>query len=213
MSNIYQLLYLQNLHKQKIIQLFKNSVDNGNKLLSTSGGGVIVTNDKKKADYMRFLSTQAKEPMPFYHHKEIGYNYRMSNVIAGIGRGQIKVLDDYVEKRRRNYDYYNHHLGVLDAITFIEEPETYYSNRWLTCILLDTKKMRDDLLKLLNDNNIEARPSWKPMHLQELYKDAPAYLNGVSKKLYECGLCLPSGSNLQEKDLERITKLILSYFE
>lgn len=186
---------------------------NGNKIITTSGGGALICKSEALKKRTVFLATQAKEPGIEYEHSTIGYNYRMSNVIAGIGRGQIKVLDDYVEKRRRNYDYYNHHLSVLDAITFIEEPETYYSNRWLTCILLDTKKMRDDLLKLLNDNNIEARPSWKPMHLQELYKDAPAYLNGVSKKLYECGLCLPSGSNLQEKDLERITKLILSYFE
>ena len=137
----------------------------------------------------------------------------MSNIIAGIGRGQMKVLDDYVAKRRSNYDYYRRQLNNIAPINFVDEPQEYHSNRWLTCILLESKTMRDDLLKILNDNNIEARPSWKPMHLQALYKEAPAYLNGVSIELYEKGLCLPSGSNLEEKDLNRIIKLIMSYFE
>ncbi len=186
---------------------------NGNKIITTSGGGALICNTEALKQKTVFLATQAKEPGLEYDHKTIGYNYRMSNIIAGIGRGQMKVLDDYVEKRRSNYDYYHHKLSAFKAISFIEEPQEYHSNRWLTCVLLETKTMRDDLLKLLNDNNIEARPSWKPMHLQALYKDAPVYLNGVSDNLYEKGLCLPSGSSLQEKDLERIVKLIMSYFE
>ena len=186
---------------------------NGNKIITTSGGGALICNSEALKQKTVFLATQAKEPGFEYEHKTLGYNYRMSNIIAGIGRGQMKVLDDYVEKRRSNYDYYHRQLINIASITFVEEPQEYHSNRWLTCVLLDTKKMRDDLLKLLNDNNIEARPSWKPMHLQMLYKGAPAYLNGVSIKLYERGLCLPSGSNLKEKDLNRIIKLIMSYFE
>ncbi|MFD2823602.1 aminotransferase class V-fold PLP-dependent enzyme [Lacinutrix iliipiscaria] len=186
---------------------------NGNKIITTSGGGALICRNQTLKDRTVFLATQAKEVGQEYEHKTIGYNYRMSNVIAGIGRGQMKVLDEYVEKRRANYNYYYQHLNTIESISFLKEPKTYYSNRWLTCIVLGSKETRDDLLTLLNKNNIEARPSWKPMHLQPLYKDAPAYLNGVSNNLYEKGLCLPSGSNLQEKDLERIVKLIQAYFE
>ncbi|MCL4159419.1 UNVERIFIED_CONTAM: hypothetical protein GTU68_064767 [Idotea baltica] len=186
---------------------------NGNKIITTSGGGALISQNEASKKKSIFLATQAKEPGLEYAHETLGYNYRMSNIIAGIGRGQMIVLDDYVEKRRENYTFYYKHLSKIEGISFLDEPKGYHSNRWLTCILLGSKKMRDDILKLLNDNNIEARPSWKPMHLQPLYKNAPAYLNGVSNNLYEKGLCLPSGSNLQEKDLVRIIKLIKSYFE
>lgn len=186
---------------------------NGNKIITTSGGGALISNNEAVKKESIFLATQAKEEGIEYNHKTIGYNYRMSNITAGIGRGQIKVLDNYVSLRRRNYQYYQESLQKIKAISFLKEPEGYTSNRWLTCVLLENKQTRDNLLQLLNKNNIEARPSWKPMHIQPLYKDAPAYLNGVSNKLYETGLCLPSGSSLKEKDLKRITDLIISYFE
>ncbi|WP_452230259.1 MULTISPECIES: aminotransferase class V-fold PLP-dependent enzyme [unclassified Lacinutrix] len=186
---------------------------NGNKIITTSGGGALICKTEALKKKAIFLATQAKEDGIEYEHKSIGYNYRMSNIIAGVGRGQMKVLDNYVALRKRNHKHYYKKLQSIEAITFLQEPEGYSSNRWLTCILLDTKQTRDNLLKVLNDNNIEARPSWKPMHLQPLYKDTPAYLNGVSNKLYEKGLCLPSGSCLTEADLNRITKLIISYFD
>lgn len=186
---------------------------NGNKIITTSGGGSLICKTEALKKKAIFLATQAKEDGITYTHKTTGYNYRMSNIIAGIGRGQIKVLDNYVALRRRNYNHYYKHLKQIKAIRFLEEPEGYTSNRWLTCILLDTKQTRDNLLQWLNKNNIEARPSWKPMHLQPLFKDAPAYLNQVSENIYNKGLCLPSGSSLTETELNRITKLIISYFD
>ena len=186
---------------------------NGNKIITTSGGGALLTKNEALKKKIVFLATQAKEEGNEYSHKTLGYNYRMSNIVAGIGRGQMKVLDEYVEKRRHNYNYYYDHLNTINDITFLKEPEGYTSNRWLTCILLSSQSVRNDLLELLNNHNIEARPSWKPMHLQPLYKSAPAYLNGVSDSLYKTGLCLPSGSNLTNKDLNRIVTLIKSYFE
>ncbi|MDO6596786.1 aminotransferase class V-fold PLP-dependent enzyme [Oceanihabitans sp. 2_MG-2023] len=186
---------------------------NGNKIITTSGGGALISKSETLKKKALFLATQAKEEGLEYEHKTIGYNYRMTNIIAGVGRGQIKVLDKYVALRQRNYNHYCKQLQNIDAITFLQEPEGFSSNRWLSCMLLDTKQTRDDLIKLLKNNNIESRPSWKPMHLQPLYKDAPAYLNGVSNNLYEKGLCLPSGSSLTEAELNRITKLIISYFD
>ncbi|WP_338733806.1 DegT/DnrJ/EryC1/StrS family aminotransferase [Mangrovimonas cancribranchiae] len=185
---------------------------NGNKIITTSGGGALITSSKKLKEKAVFLATQAKEDGNEYIHKTLGYNYRMSNIIAGIGRGQMRVLDNYVSLRRRNYKYYQQNLCHIKAITFLNEPKGFTSNRWLTCILLDNENTRNNLLKLLNDHNIEARPSWKPMHLQPLYKNVPTYLNGVSEELYKKGLCLPSGSNLTKNDLKRIVNLIKSYF-
>ncbi|WP_191859627.1 DegT/DnrJ/EryC1/StrS family aminotransferase [Hanstruepera ponticola] len=186
---------------------------NGNKIITTSGGGALISKSEQIKDKAIFLATQAKNPGVEYSHSETGYNYRMSNILAGIGRGQMKVLEDYVELRRRNFDYYFDALKDINEIIFLKEPINYYSNRWLTCVLLETNKMRNDLLKLLSDNNIEARPSWKPMHQQELFKSFPKYLNGQADKLYERGLCLPSGSSLTKDDLLKITTLIKSYFE
>ena len=186
---------------------------NGNKIITTSGGGALISRDESIKDKAIFLASQAKEAGLEYEHEKIGYNYRMSNILAGIGRGQIKVLDDYVELRRRNYKYYYDHLNDLEQISFLKEPDGIFSNRWLTCILLSDQDMRDDLLNLLIEHNIEARPSWKPMHLQPIFKSMPKYLNGVSDTLYETGLCLPSGSNLSEIELERIVSIIKSYFE
>lgn len=186
---------------------------NGNKIITTSAGGALLSRtveDKKKATY---LATQAKDSSSEYNHTSIGYNYRMSNITAGIGRGQLKVIDNYVKLRRRNYDYYYNALNDINDISFLSEPNGFYSNRWLTCILLSNNTMRDELRLKLDENNIESRSSWKPMHLQPIYKHCDSYLNGVSNELYECGLCLPSGSSLTENDLERIVNIIKSYFE
>ena len=186
---------------------------NGNKIITTSGGGALISANKEVKEKAIFLATQAKDSGIDYSHSEIGYNYRMSNIVAGIGRGQMKVLDKYVALRRRNFNYYYKHLNANNNITFLEEPEGYYTNRWLTCIVLNTNKMREDIRLLLEKNNIESRPSWKPMHLQQVFKTYPKYLNGKSDELYKKGLCLPSGSNLSENDLNRIVKIIKQYFE
>ena len=186
---------------------------NGNKIITTSGGGALISANKEVKEKAIFLATQAKDSGIDYSHSEIGYNYRMSNIVAGIGRGQMKVLDKYVALRRRNFNYYYKHLNANNNITFLEEPEGYYTNRWLTCIVLNTNKMREDIRLLLEKNNIESRPSWKPMHLQQVFKTYPKYLNGKSDELYKKGLCLPSGPNLSENDLNRIVKIIKQYFE
>ncbi|MBP1841714.1 DegT/DnrJ/EryC1/StrS family aminotransferase [Formosa algae] len=186
---------------------------NGNKIITTSGGGALVTASKAEKDKAVFLATQAKDKDVAYVHSHIGYNYRMSNIVAGIGRGQMMVLEDHVNKRRANYDFYVSKLNQIKNITFLQEPEGYYSNRWLTCILLDNPKDQEGLRVFLEQDNIETRPLWKPMHQQPIFKDAPSYINGVSDDLFERGLCLPSGSNLTADDLERIVSLIIQYFE
>lgn len=186
---------------------------NGNKIITTSAGGAILCRSKEDKEKALYLATQAKDNSSEYNHTSIGYNYRMSNITAGIGRGQLKVIDSYVKLRRRNYDFYFDALNDIQDITFLPEPEGFYSNRWLTCILLSNNKIREELRLKLQENNIESRQSWKPMHLQPIYKHCDSYLNGVSNKLYECGLCLPSGSSLTINDLERIVNIIKSYFE
>jgi len=186
---------------------------NGNKIITTSGGGALVSKNKETKTKTIYLATQAKESGIEYSHVTTGYNYRMSNILAGIGRGQMKVLDKHVELRRKNYNYYLKHIGTIDDLSFLNEPEGFYSNRWLTCIVLKTNQMRDDILQLLEEDNIEARPSWKPMHLQPVFSQYPKYLNGVSDDLYKKALCLPSGSNLTKIELNRITKIIKQYFE
>lgn len=185
---------------------------NGNKIITTSGGGALVTksiDDKQKAV---FLATQARDQAPHYQHSHIGYNYRMSNIVAGIGRGQMMVLDDHIAKRRANYDFYYHALKNNAQITFLKEPDGHFSNRWLSCILLDSEATREGLRLALEKDNIESRPLWKPMHQQPVFKDAPSYINGVSDELFKKGLCLPSGSNLTEKERDRILNVINSYF-
>lgn len=178
---------------------------NGNKIITTSGGGAMVSEDKSYIDKAKFLSTQARDQAPHYQHSEIGYNYRLSNVCAGIGRGQMLVLDERVEKRRQIYENYRQNLEPL-GVYFLKESVNSTSNRWLTTVLLDRddksnhlrEKVRMDLEKL----NIESRPLWKPMHLQPVFNSTPAYVNGVSEGLFVTGLCLPSGSNLT--DLQQV---------
>lgn len=180
---------------------------NGNKIITTSGGGALVSRSEKVKNKTVFLSTQARDKSPAYLHSEIGYNYRMSNVVAGIGRGQMKVLDEFVQKRRANHQFYKEQLDTL-PIQFLDEPENSYSNRWLSCILTDSYETREKIRLALERQNIESRPLWKPMHQQPVFKDTPHYTNGVSDALFEKGLCLPSGSNLTELQLKKVTTTI-----
>jgi len=181
---------------------------NGNKIITTSGGGALVSNNEAYTKKATFLATQARDNAPHYQHSYIGYNYRMSNIVAGIGRGQLEVLDDRVKARRSNYAFYKKELANIKEITFTDEPDGFYSNRWLTTILTDSFETHEKIRLALENQNIESRPLWKPMHLQPIFKAYPAYTNGVSEDLFNRGLCLPSGSNLSQKDLNRVVKAI-----
>lgn len=186
---------------------------NGNKIITTSGGGALISDDEYLIDRSRFLATQARECTPHYEHEVIGYNYRMSNICAGIGRGQLEVVDDHIARHREIFRYYKHELSSYEGITFQEEPDkNFYSNYWLTCIQVNPEKCkgvtRDQLRIAMEGENIECRPLWKPMHLQPVHRDQPFYSTGVSDRLFERGLCLPSGSNLSDEDLERVISVI-----
>ena len=186
---------------------------NGNKIITTSGGGAMVAHEPELAEKARFLSTQARDPAPHYQHSHIGYNYRMSNICAGIGRGQMEVLPERVSQRRANFEWYNKVLSDIDAIHFLKEPDGYYSNRWLTTVLIKHQAITRETLRLALDKlNIESRPLWKPMHCQPVFKDAPFYGDGTAEKLFEDGLCLPSGSNLTDEERDRILKEIKAVF-
>jgi dTDP-4-amino-4,6-dideoxygalactose transaminase len=185
---------------------------NGNKIITTSGGGALVTRTLEHRNKAVFLATQARDNAPHYEHSHIGYNYRMSNIVAGIGRGQMTILDSHVAKRRANHELYRTTFSHIDQISFLLEPEGSFSNRWLSCILLDSRETREDLRLALEKENIESRPLWKPMHQQPIFKNSPSYLNGVSDELFERGLCLPSGSNLSDIELDRVTSAINTYF-
>ena len=181
---------------------------NGNKIITTSGGGALVTNDKKVKEKTIFLATQARDNAPHYQHSEIGYNYRLSNICAGIGRGQMEVLDSHVQKRRAMHQFYLDLFKNNDAITVFNEPSSdYYSNHWLSCILINpdkSNKTREELRLALENANIESRPLWKPMHLQPIFEKYSFYGSNISENLFNNGLCLPSGSNLNEEDKIRI---------
>jgi len=181
---------------------------NGNKIITTSGGGALISNDEKYIKQARFLATQARDAAPHYQHSQIGYNYRMSNVCAGIGRGQMQVLDQRVKQRRSVYDFYVENLSDISSISFLPEPDGYFSNRWLTTILVEPTinkgATRETLRLSLEKENIESRPLWKPMHLQPVFENYPSYINNVSEQLFNNGLCLPSGSNLKQEDLKRV---------
>ena len=181
---------------------------NGNKIITTSGGGALVSDNDEYITKARFLSTQARDKAPHYQHSQVGYNYRMSNVLAGIGRGQLEVLEERIAKRRSNYEFYFKNLNSLKGISFLNEVHPSFSNRWLTTIIVDPTKTEgiscSDIQKVLEKDNIESRPLWKPMHLQPVFNIFPSYINGLSEKLFNFGLCLPSGSNISEHDLERV---------
>ncbi len=193
---------------------------NGNKIITTSGGGALLSENFEMIEKARFLATQARDSAPHYQHSHIGYNYRMSNVLAGIGRGQLEVLDDRVKARRNNFErykkYFSKHNNTGFDIQFQEEPDGYYSNRWLTCILVDPSTnnglTREEIRLEMEAENIETRPLWKPMHQQPVFSSSKNYLNGVSDTLFKNGLCLPSGSNLTEDEFERIFNCLDTIF-
>ena len=188
---------------------------NGNKIITTSGGGALISGDESLCRKATFLATQARDEAPHYQHSQIGYNYRMSNISAGIGLGQIEVLDDRIAKRRENNNFYRCAFVNIDGITFLTEPsERYFSNYWLTTILLNPEETggvtREYLRLYLQREGIESRPLWKPMHLQPLFASYPRYCNGTSELLFELGLCLPSGSTLNDSQRECITASVLN---
>ncbi|MFP3592582.1 aminotransferase class I/II-fold pyridoxal phosphate-dependent enzyme [Chryseobacterium sp. SIMBA_038] len=189
---------------------------NGNKIITTSGGGALVCHTKDDKDKTVFLSTQARDNAPHYQHSHIGFNYRMSNIVAGIGRGQMEVLQNRVDARRAMHDFYVNIFEKIDGVEVFSEPNSdFYSNHWLSSIIVDpaiTGKTREDLRLAFLEDNIESRPLWKPMHMQPIFADAPYYGTNVSEKLFEDGLCLPSGSNLSNEERERIANVISKFF-
>lgn len=181
---------------------------NGNKIITTSGGGALITSSDKQKEKAIFLATQARDKALHYQHSHIGYNYRMSNILAGIGRGQLEVLDGRVDARRTNFELYKAALSEVSELQFLEEPKGFYSNRWLTCITTTSLNLREKIQLALEKESIESRPFWKPLHQQPIFKKYPAYLNGTSDELFEKGLCLPSGSNLSKRDLQWVVSII-----
>lgn len=186
---------------------------NGNKIITTSGGGALLCTDEFSAQKARFLATQARDPAPHYQHSEIGYNYRLSNVCAGIGCGQMMVLQKRVQKRRALFRFYKNRYKNAPGVRFVTEPAGTVSNHWLSTVLVDPSKSkngvdRESIRAELEKENIEARPLWKPMHLQPVFQNYPAYTNGISEQLFSQGLCLPSGTNMTSKDMDRITSVL-----
>lgn len=190
---------------------------NGNKIITTSGGGALVTHSEAEAKRVMFFATQAREPAPHYQHEHIGYNYRLSNISAGIGRGQMEVLQEHVDARRSHHAYYREALSDVKGIEVMSAPTSdFNSNYWLTCITIDSKVTgydREELRQRLEAENIESRPLWKPMHLQPVFADCPFYSmvegKAISEQLFDRGLCLPSGSALTSADLDRVIATIV----
>ena len=189
---------------------------NGNKIITTSGGGALIAKNKAVKQKAIFLATQARDDAPHYQHSEVGYNYRLSNISAGIGRGQMEVLDKHVSLRREMNKFYQDIFLNIDGVTVFSEPnDDYFCNNWLTIISIDENvvgKNREDFRLFMEGLNIECRPFWKPMHLQPVFKNMPYYGNGIAEELFEAGLCLPSGSNLNEVDRERLSLGINEFF-
>ncbi|HOT09400.1 MAG TPA: aminotransferase class I/II-fold pyridoxal phosphate-dependent enzyme [Polyangiaceae bacterium] len=184
---------------------------NGNKMITTAGGGMLVSHNKTYTDRARFLATQARDPAPHYQHSTIGYNYRLSNVLAAIGRGQLRVLDERVAARRANFSFYQSALGDLPGLTFMPEAPYGMSTRWLTCILIDPAAFgasREDIRLALEKQDIESRPVWKPMHLQPVFQGCATVGGDVAASLFESGLCLTSGSSLSLSDKQRVVSII-----
>jgi pyridoxal phosphate-dependent aminotransferase EpsN len=189
---------------------------NGNKIITTSGGGMLVTNDANLAAKVRFWATQAKEDKPYYEHLEMGYNYRMSNVLAAIGRGQLCVLEERVKGKRRIYEQYKQAFETLPGIKFLTDGADSFSTHWLSCMLVDAKSFGHEpqkICNLLEENNIEARPLWKPLHMQPLFKDNEMFGGAVAEKLFKCGICLPSGTAMTDHEFSRVVDLISSLYK
>lgn len=190
---------------------------NGNKIITTSGGGALVSQSLKHKQKAIFLATQARDAAPHYQHSEIGYNYRLSNISAGIGRGQMEVLDKHVGLRRNMNAFYKTIFQNKEGVTLFSEPNiNYFSNHWLSCILVDktiSGFSSEDIRLLMAENNIECRPLWKPMHLQPIFKNAPYYGGKTSENLFEIGLCLPSGSNLKSEEKVKISDVLIHFVE
>ena len=186
---------------------------NGNKIITTSGGGALISDKPEYCEHALFLATQARDQAPHYQHSHIGYNYRMSNISAGIGRGQMEVLPERIAKRRENYFFYQDTLREFEEISFLEEPNgDYFSNHWLTTFVIQSNdKSSEGLRKHLQEYNIETRPLWKPMHLQPVFKDAPAYTDETSERLFNTGICLPSSSNLRDEERNFLVERIRDY--
>ncbi len=185
---------------------------NGNKIITTSGGGILASEDEKMISHARFLSQQARDPAPHYEHTQIGYNYRMSNIVAAIGRGQLKVIDDRVEARRNIFAYYQKALCNVSGVEFMPEASYGRSNRWLTIILITPEEFgadREEVRVALERHNIESRPVWKPMHLQPVFKGYRIRGGAVSEDLFHRGLCLPSGSAMTTGDIDRVISVIM----
>lgn len=190
---------------------------NGNKIITTSGGGALVSSSKEIKNRTVFLSTQARDTAPHYQHSQVGYNYRMSNICAGIGRGQMEVLDEHISLRRRMHDFYIDFFEKIDGVTVFSEPSSdYFSNHWLSAIVIDKEKIdgknREDLRLSLEEAMIETRPLWKPMHLQPVFEMYPYFGGGVSEQLFENGLCLPSSSNITDEEKNRIYTALKRFF-
>jgi dTDP-4-amino-4,6-dideoxygalactose transaminase len=186
---------------------------NGNKIITTSAGGMLVCPDADLARRARYLASQACGPGPHYEHCEVGYNYRMSNLLAAVGRGQLAVLDERIRQRRANYEFYADALSHLPGISFMPEPTESFSTKWLTCILVDPCQFggtREDIRLALERNNIESRPIWKPMHMQMAFSDCRMAGGAVSGYLFANGLCLPSGSNMSDRDRSRVAETVRS---
>lgn len=186
---------------------------NGNKIITTSGGGALVSGKQEYVEKARFLATQAKDPAPHYEHSQVGYNYRLSNISAGIGRGQLEVLEKRVKQRREIFSFYQEAFQEVEGLQFLKEPTGHFSNRWLSTFTLQNPTVSPEKIRLhLESCNIESRPLWKPLHLQPVFKAYPFYGEKVSENLFLNGLCLPSGSNMQEEDLARVAKEVKKVF-
>lgn len=181
---------------------------NGNKIITTSGGGMLVSNNKERIDKVRFWATQSRDKARYYQHSELGFNYRMSNVVAGIGRGQLKVLDKRIKRKREIYDFYKLELEPLEGVEMMPINEWNEPNCWLSCMTLSGKIRPLDIMEALEKENIESRPIWKPMHLQPFFKDYDFIGEGVAERIFENGICLPSDTKITDEDLKRIVKII-----
>ena len=188
---------------------------NGNKIITTSGGGALISKNKLSVEKARYLATQARSDKPYYEHTDVGYNYRISNISAAIGIGQLDVLNQRIQRKREINQYYKKLLSPISEITFLEEYRDCFSNFWLTTILLDShSKINNEYLRIkLEQENIESRPLWKPMHLQPVFKSCKSYLNNISEDLFNRGLCLPSGTNMTNLDIDRIVNIIKQAYE